>query len=116
MIDLMDDSKVAIKVESKSVHSIDSKSSEDVRDKMVRMLLDSINPEIPLLGAISENNRPKDLKLIFPMDVPHVLEWLHRYLHDFKCHDEKSKENVNILFADLRDVCFGKNGGLNNPE
>lgn len=98
LVDVMNDGSPCIRVD---FGSLGGKNSDDLRDKVLRMFFERMGTPGMFVGVVHDNHTSS--KLMLPMDIPHVLEWLHRYFCE-SLGDPDNIEKINDCFEGLREV------------
>lgn len=83
-----------------------SDNSSDVpplADKVLQRFFEKMGPDSQFVGVLRYGSNPS-YKVLIPMDIPHVLEWLCRFLVEERCNDKSSSEEVLAIFDRLRSI------------
>lgn len=86
-----------------------SDNSSDVpplADKVLQRFFEKMGPDSQFVGVLRYGSNPS-YKVLIPMDIPHVLEWLSRIIVELRCRDKDSIDDVLGLFDRIRSIYQG---------
>lgn len=87
-----------------------SDNSSDVpplADKVLQRFFEKMGPDSQFVGVLRYGSNPS-YKVLIPMDIPHVLEWLSRIIVELRCRDKDSSEEVLAIFDRLLSIYRGE--------
>lgn len=114
MIDVIDGGKPAITVQMSNENILAPGQIEDLRDKMVRMFFDQLEGDSSFVGVISSNYDP-GIKQLVPMNIPHVLEWIHRFFVEKKAKAPEEVGDIDDIFRTLGNYYYNEPVSAEHP-